>query len=255
MIKLSHRGGGLITQKLTLPLGEVKKKAAFTLAEVLITLGIIGIVAAMTLPALISNYQKHVYYNQFRKAATILENALQLYAVHNGCEGDIKDCFPNSDRLGYYTENPGFVDKFVEYFSVSQKINSNNYADICKNYEIKRGYDTEELYASGFNCCDNDKRIPSTTHAFITSDGMLFNFSTDWGLAGASFVDVNGSTKGPNAYGRDVFLFYLDNNSKTGITWAGAEADSGFASKNAVCTGVDGEGCAAKLLRDGKMDY
>ena len=37
-----------------------KKKAAFTLAEVLITLGIIGIVAAMTMPMLIAKYQKLV---------------------------------------------------------------------------------------------------------------------------------------------------------------------------------------------------
>ena len=36
------------------------KKLAFTLAEVLITLGIIGVVAALTLPALISNYKKQV---------------------------------------------------------------------------------------------------------------------------------------------------------------------------------------------------
>ena len=39
---------------------SVKMQIAFTLSEVLITLGIIGIVAAMTLPALIGNYQKHV---------------------------------------------------------------------------------------------------------------------------------------------------------------------------------------------------
>ena len=43
------------------------KKAAFTLAEVLITLGIIGIVAAMTIPTLVSNYQKKVLKTQFTK--------------------------------------------------------------------------------------------------------------------------------------------------------------------------------------------
>lgn len=44
-----------------------KFKNAFTLAEVLITLGIIGVVAAMTLPTLIANYQKQVYANGLKK--------------------------------------------------------------------------------------------------------------------------------------------------------------------------------------------
>lgn len=44
-----------------------KTKKAFTLAEVLITLGIIGIVAAMTIPALIANYQERVIVSQLKK--------------------------------------------------------------------------------------------------------------------------------------------------------------------------------------------
>ena len=51
-----------------------KIKFAFTLAEVLITLGIIGVVAAITLPTLIKNYQKHVYVTQLKKVVNTLEN-------------------------------------------------------------------------------------------------------------------------------------------------------------------------------------
>ena len=43
------------------------RRAAFTLAEVLITLGIIGVVAAMTMPSLITNYQKKVWTDQLKK--------------------------------------------------------------------------------------------------------------------------------------------------------------------------------------------
>ena len=50
------------------------KKAAFTLAEVLITLGIIGVVAAITLPTLIKNYQKQVWVNQLKKVVNSIEN-------------------------------------------------------------------------------------------------------------------------------------------------------------------------------------
>ncbi len=54
------------------------KKCGFTLAEVLITLGIIGIVAAITIPALINSYQKHVLFNQFKKAYANLSEAWRL---------------------------------------------------------------------------------------------------------------------------------------------------------------------------------
>ena len=50
------------------------KKAAFTLAEVLITLGIIGVVAAITLPTLIKNYQKQVWVTQLKKVVNSIEN-------------------------------------------------------------------------------------------------------------------------------------------------------------------------------------
>ena len=55
-----------------------KNYNAFTLAEVLITLGIIGIVAAMTLPALINNYRKTVTVNQLKVAYSIMAQALTM---------------------------------------------------------------------------------------------------------------------------------------------------------------------------------
>ncbi|MBO6087124.1 type II secretion system protein, partial [bacterium] len=62
------------------------KKSAFTLAEVLITLGVIGVVAAMTLPTLIHNYQKTVYVNQLKKSYSILEQAFQKMMADDGVQ-------------------------------------------------------------------------------------------------------------------------------------------------------------------------
>ena len=59
-------------------LPPTKVKFAFTLAEVLITLGIIGIVAAMTIPGLISNYQKKQTVTKLQKAISILNQAYKL---------------------------------------------------------------------------------------------------------------------------------------------------------------------------------
>ena len=54
------------------------KRAAFTLAEVLITLAIIGVVAAMTIPTLIANYQKKVLKTQFMKKYAEISQAVLL---------------------------------------------------------------------------------------------------------------------------------------------------------------------------------
>ena len=51
------------------------KKCAFTLAEVLVTLGIIGVVAALTFPVMMSNYRENVFKVQFKNAYSLIANA------------------------------------------------------------------------------------------------------------------------------------------------------------------------------------
>lgn len=60
------------------------KLRGFTLAEVLITLGIIGIVAAMTIPVLITNYKVKVLESKFKKADSVLQQALLTTANEIG---------------------------------------------------------------------------------------------------------------------------------------------------------------------------
>ena len=57
---------------------------AFTLAEVLITLGIIGVVAALTLPSLISNYKKRVIATRLEQFASIWQQAIRMAEIENG---------------------------------------------------------------------------------------------------------------------------------------------------------------------------
>ncbi len=60
------------------------KSSAFTLAEVLITLGIIGIVAALTIPNLMGKYRQHVVENRLKKFYSASNQAIQLSEVKNG---------------------------------------------------------------------------------------------------------------------------------------------------------------------------
>ena len=63
---------------------DSNRKVAFTLAEVLITLGIIGVVAAMTLPALIQNYKKQVVETRMKKFYSNINQAIQFSENDNG---------------------------------------------------------------------------------------------------------------------------------------------------------------------------
>ena len=68
----------------------------FTLAEVLITLGIIGIVAAMTIPLIINSSDKQRIVSQVKEAYSIASQATAL--IKNDCGGDVADCLttPNA---------------------------------------------------------------------------------------------------------------------------------------------------------------
>ena len=67
------------------------KIRAFTLAEVLITLGIIGVVAAMTIPSLINSYQHKVLETQFKKAYAILYQLVLQVQNDAGMPLNVKD--------------------------------------------------------------------------------------------------------------------------------------------------------------------
>lgn len=68
-------------------------KKAFTLAEILITLGIIGVVAAITIPTVIKHHQQKVVVTRLQKFYTIINQAIKLSEAENGNCGnwDIPD--------------------------------------------------------------------------------------------------------------------------------------------------------------------
>lgn len=59
-------------------------RQGFTLAEVLITLGIIGIVAALTIPTLIQSYKEKYYITHLKKSYSVLQNAFQMAIAEHG---------------------------------------------------------------------------------------------------------------------------------------------------------------------------
>ena len=111
-------------------------KRAFTLAEILITLGIIGIIAAMTMPTLISNYKKKKNIVILQKAYSDIQRLFLEFQSDTGCYDYLNDCFPNEnqfrDEFAKYLYNKrGFRDRFsnatqIEVNLLGQKTSQGN---------------------------------------------------------------------------------------------------------------------------------
>ena len=165
----------------------------FTLAEVLITLGIIGVVAALTLPTLIHKHRNKVMETQFKTAYSLISRATyQMYMEHEA------DFFSHSN----------YQQRMPLYYKVVNKIDDNEIFQKIKIY-------TSNNYATDFT----DFTFASKTHnvsMFLLSNGMLlgFNYSTAKTCNIIINVDTNGPYKGPNRYGYDLFKFNICANGK-----------------------------------------
>ena len=221
----------------------------FTLAEVLITIGIIGVVAAMVIPSLISSFQKKIYYSKFMKARMVVENALKLYTEETGYS--VLNC------------NTYHIKEFSKYFNVATYLTTDNYQAVCKKYKkVAFNYDGKNIEDGVWLCSNDLGGVNTSTLGFITQDGMLLNLCSDQGAGAGRLLDVNGPNNGPNTFGRDIFLFYSypDRdlcNSPWGLTKACNSTKTGIYKLNVIgCyDNKDGSNCAARLIEEGKMNY
>lgn len=177
------------------------KKLAFTLAEVLIVIGIIGIVAEMTIPELVADYQKQIYVTQFKKAYVVANDALKQMSLSNGCISDL-GC---TGLFASTTTQQSLGTEFIKYFKVSKDCGAPPRTSTCWPSRTNYNYDgTSPFY---------DYFPSATTYQFITNDGMSFsilNSSNDCSgsICGVVDVDTNG-IKPPNTDGRDTFKFSI----------------------------------------------
>jgi len=212
------------------------KKNAFTLAEVLITLGIIGVVAALVMPALIANYEKKRIAIQFKKAYSVISQAMKLSEIDNG---PMEDWEPVQGGTGVPLQ---YVDKYWKpYLKV---INTCDTAATC-------GFDNEYPYTF-LNGTASTIRVvyPSLRAALITADGTMYIFETASGSETNPsyniYIDLNGP-KPPNVYGKDFFqLVRVPGN---GVMPTGYEMTETQLDNN--CSTGNGQYCSAKIIKDG----
>ncbi len=161
------------------------KKRGFTLSEVLITLGIIGVVAALVLPAFINEHQKAVTVSKLKKNYTLFAQVVQM------AEKD----FDSPKYWDYSLSHTEFAKKyFLPYLPTAKKYNN--------KYKIMAlGNKAVSLYA------DRISNTGTNGHMYSLPDGTLFGTYIDsyihYPLV-MIVVDLNGK-KGPNIVGKDVF--------------------------------------------------
>ena len=191
----------------------MKKFKAFTLAEVLVTLGIIGVVSAMTVPTLMQNYQRQSYVTQLHKVYNELGQAAERYKADNNLV---------SLREGRIMGNKDEVHNFVlQYFKVVKDCGGSYIPCFAQKYTSIDGSSTTNLrsneclatvvLASGAALCfDTGAATSVGATEDINGDGkvdendVIRNNGVNAGMAITVEVDVNG-TKGPNVAGRDLF--------------------------------------------------
>ena len=189
-------------------------KNGFTMAEVLITLGVVGVVAAMTLPSVINHYKKTVTEKQLKLAYNLVANGFKLSAFHNGPINDI-----NFDN----TNNEFFLKYIKPYFQGAIQ---------CANMQ-ECGYKTIPYtqWCGG----DNYAMISNPNRSFfkIKNGYIILLLLTSQYV----FIDINGSS-GPNKSGADVFRFSINDSN-------------GIYPVKANCTNKVTSGCAYYIMQNG----
>lgn len=194
------------------------KKFGFTLAETLITLGIVGVVAALTIPSLVTDNQKKICANSLSAAVSNFENAMTTIIMKD----NVTNMFETNawKALNGSPLSEDNMDDFVRYvndtFTVvnfGKKVVNfypNNLKSVDGNEVDKSSVMTEELSLEAKNgavyfiSIKDPKKDPNGKKDLeIMEKGG--NYSKK---AATVYVDVNGKDK-PNTIGRDIFQFDL----------------------------------------------
>lgn len=219
------------------------KYKAFTLSEVLISLVIIGVIAAITLPALMNNTNDNQYKSALKKNFSVLSQAFRLAYGYD--YDDFRDW--------EYVHSTAFTQSVYEKLS--------RYLYVQKTCGRQSGCWSQSKAKNGKNATyATENGLYDENYTFVLNDGTsvaldVWNQSNTNNVAGVYdgllitnanlviAVDVNGVKK-PNIVGKDVFLFVL---TEKGIVPAGIDNNSLHCESRSVNYNWD---CTAKILKE-----
>ena len=212
-------------------------KAAFTLAEVLITLGVIGIVSALTIPGLMTAYKAHQLRTQFLKSYSTVQQAFK--------QMEADDVSLNQSDYG---SNDGikFYEVFARYVKPAKLCFRSNLGLPCYNYSI----DASGVYKN----LTGKLKIANTLFddgQIALLDGTLLLFESPNSSLTFVFVDLNGAKNQPNRLGYDLFVFQFND----GVLKTMGDKDTKYTNMNRFCDKnsnerVNGMACAQLAKSD-----
>ena len=212
--------------------GSLCNSYGFTLAEVLITLSILGVVAAISIPSIYQNYKEKIYVTQLKRAYSLISNAVDIaLVVHRndnwGSRTFQKYIAPNLSVKKDCTLKTNCLPDIIYTARYSREPNTgyclpNRSGKLSEN--IVYTYSTKLILKNGIIVYTRDN-ISS-----CPAEGSCYDL----------YIDINGE-KGPNKYNVDLFQFAI-------------YKDKGLIPRD----GNNGMGCnsyTAQVLREGKMTY
>lgn len=227
------------------------KFAAFTLAEVMITLGIIGIVAEMTIPTLVRNFEEQKTATLLKETYSLLSQAFTL-AVQNEGTPDTWALTGWEDNSTVGSKN--IMDKLIPHIKIIKNCGTDE-GCFASSYKLLNGsnmalasYNSKVVLANGVAL--------QAWSGYPNCSRSIGQFNTTKTICGSVEVDLNGTQK-PNVNGRDYFVFWL---TKYGIVPNGTsdiltEDPNSFDTSCNKKEGNSGHGCAAWVIYNGNMEY
>ena len=216
---------------------KINRKTAFTLAEVLITLAIIGIVAAMTMPTLIQHFQKKSLETQTQRFYSMMSQAVKQYMADYGVD-DLRHtplASDNYEDTGSPEAIASIRDFVTKYLKVAKECDHDANDCFVPEYQLWNG--SKDVF---FTEANYDYR-----RDYVLADGSVIRIGYDGGgeRPVGLYVDVNGK-KGPNRVGYD--LWFMD------IFWDGVVDESGATPE---CRGREHpEWCYYSSLQEARED-
>ena len=220
------------------------RRVAFTLAEVLITLGVIGVVAALTIPTLISKHQKKVYVTQFKKAYNTVTNAFKLMQAETGSDNLGDNDFITAIAVKSSSNEAEVTRLAKKYFNIAQDVKYYSQGSVVTEYRY--------LFVDG-NATLNTFDYPSG-YLLKTADGadIYLSSSSPYGdVYVSAYFDINGSNRAPNTVGRDFFRLSFGQEGKISSSLSHYYCTAGRSS-----SGHELNDCSARIIMDGfEMNY
>lgn len=176
-----------------------RKMFAFTLAEVLVTLGIIGVVSALTLPSLVKSHQRQVFVTQLHKVYNEFSQATEGYVTSRNAV-DFREAGVRSQA--------GIQAFMQDRFKITKNCGSTFTNCFASSYENLDG-------SSVTNYADAD----TSCYALASGASVCLTYSAPRPINPKPpitlLVDTNGKS-GPNILGRDLFTMYINRDGSVG---------------------------------------